>query len=37
MVKRMSGYTKEEKEQIIKFLQANLSKNPLVKEIIKKE
>jgi len=33
----MTGYTKEEKERIMKFLQTTVGKNPLVKEIIKKE
>ncbi len=31
------GYTPEEKERIQKFLQMTLGKNPLVKEISKKE
>jgi hypothetical protein len=38
--KRKEGkemYTNEEKEKILKFLQKTASKNPFVKEIIKKE
>jgi hypothetical protein len=32
----MSNLTEKDKEMIMKFLQNNIGKNPLVKEVIKK-
>jgi len=33
----MSNLTEKDKEMIMKFLQNNIGKNPLVKEVIKKQ